>query len=554
MFTNVHCKYELPTHLRMSNSEADDLHCIEIPESPSSDDGFCIFHNPSLEKDCAAFINGIQSKRDSNYRGYVFPLGFRTEILRLNEADFRGACFKDRANFSGQAFTGSTRFSGVTFERSANFAGARFSGDANFDKGKFRSISFSQGVFGRRASFRNARFLEIDISTANPDETYNAGFGGCAVDFHNVKFEGFTDFRDSAFHSKSRFSSARFAEAVTFRRTKFYRNAAAEFSNTIFNKKCYFIELQARSSITFTECLFSEDADFRNAALFGPTTLERVTFASLARFGGLPPQDTELARLNVCFWEVDMALVAFRNADLRNVCFYHCKDLDSAEFSTCLWNESSGRRRVLYDELVLRGSRPEWGREELAQDAEVLGIRNRIRNDERWERVENTYRDLRRNFEDRRDFADASEFYVGEMEMRRLAKLRHERELLSLEALYFHLSTYGENWWKPLVWLFVLLLLGTSVYTGWGLKVDNPGVVSENIIRIYWQPGVASPTNDLMMFGRALLHSLSVLSFLRVSVAEPLHWTGQFMAILQLLLSPILITLSLLAIRRKLKR
>ena len=92
------------------------------------------------------------------------------------------------------------------------------------------------------------------------------------------------------------------------------------------------------------------------------------------------------------------------------------------------------------------------------------------------------------------------------------------------------------------------------MYTGWGLRVDNPGAVSENIIRICWQPGVASPTNDLKMFGRALLHSLSVLSFLRISVAEPLHWTGQFMAIMQLLLSPILITLSLLAIRRKLKR
>ncbi|MCY4438251.1 MAG: pentapeptide repeat-containing protein [Chloroflexi bacterium] len=551
MITNFHCKYELPTHLRMSNSEAVDLYCTEIPES---DDGFCIFHNPSLEKDCAAFTNGIQSKRNSNYRGYVFPLGFHTELLQLSKADFRGACFKDRANFSGQSFTGSTCFSGVTFERSASFAGARFSGDVEFENGTFRSVSFAEGIFGGRASFRNARFLELDLSTANLDETYHAGYGGGAVDFHDAKFEGFTDFRDSVFGAKSSFASASFVEAVDFRRTEFCKNAATDFFNTIFSQKCSFVELQTHSKITFTECLFKEDADFRNAALYGPTTLERVTFGRLARFGGLPPQDTELALLNVRFWEVDMALVAFRNADLRNVCFYHCKNLDSSEFSACIWNQSFGRQHVLYDELMLRGSRPEWGSEELAQDSEVERERNQTRNDERWEKVENTYRDLRRNFEDRRDFADASEFYVGEMEVRRLAKPRHEREVLSLEALYFHLSTYGENWWKPLVWLFVLLLLSTSVYTGWGLRVDNPGAVSENIIRIFWQPGVASPTNDLKMFVWALLHSLSVLSFLRISVAEPLHWTGQFMAIMQLLLSPILITLSLLAIRRKLKR
>ena len=50
------------------------------------------------------------------------------------------------------------------------------------------------------------------------------------------------------------------------------------------------------------------------------------------------------------------------------------------------------------------------------------------------------------------------------------------------------------------------------------------------------------------------MYSLSVFTLLRVSVGDPLHWTGQLMAIVQLVLSPILITLSVLAIRRKLKR
>ena len=76
------------------------------------------------------------------------------------------------------------------------------------------------------------------------------------------------------------------------------------------------------------------------------------------------------------------------------------------------------------------------------------------------------------------------------------------------------------------MWLAILLLFCTSVYTGWGLRLEDAEALKEDI-RIYWQPGTASLTHDMSMFFTAFLHSLSVMTFLRVSVAEPLHWTGQ---------------------------
>ena len=119
---------------------------------------------------------------------------------------------------------------------------------------------------------------------------------------------------------------------------------------------------------------------------------------------------------------------------------------------------------------------------------------------------------------------------------------RRQRQLFSLEALYLHLSTYGENWWKLSVLVIELLCYAVSGLDNRNLEVVRRLATRSRIF-----------TDDLAVFGLRL-HSLSVLTFLRVSVAEPLHWTGQLMAILQLLLSPILITLSVLAIRRKLKR
>ena len=415
MIAKDHCKYELPEHLRDSDSDSVALHCPEIPDPSASEGEFCIFHNPSLDKSSTACIIALQSKRDCDYRGYVFPLKFNTDHLQFSEADFRGARFGDRVNFTAKTFIGVTHFDCVTFDKSANFRGAEFLSNVNFSQGTFHSVSFDQCTFHGRASFRNAEFLELDMSKANPDEVYDAGFGGCAANFTNVNFEDSTDFRDSRFETTSSFASTRFGNDVTFRRTKFCENATAKFSDTTFNRKCSFVDVQSHSRIAFTECLFSEDADFRNAALRGPTTFERATFARLARFGGLPPQKLEPARLYVRFWEVDMERVAFRNADLRDVSFYDCKNLDRAEFSACLWNGSLGRQRVLYAELVLRGSRSEWGTDEVEEDGEVKRT---------WERVENTYRDLRRNFDDRRDYARASEFYVGEMEMRRPCKTK----------------------------------------------------------------------------------------------------------------------------------
>ena len=536
MVSKQHCVYVLPEDLREDHAHPTASRCREsgVTERVTSGN-FCIFHRYDSgfnETELQMFNDALRSKSDSNYRGFKFPPGFHTKNLRLEKADFTGAHFFHNADFSGKTFEGSTYFSGVTFEKRANFKEATFHGN----------VSFGGATFKEDANFENTSFLQRKPGMPSHQELMDSAMG--TVNFNKARFEALADFTNSKFKVTSSFIHTSFLGDAVFIATKFCECANVKFSFTTFSKDCDFIEARSRSRIDFYRCVFTEEAVFRNAVLQGPTEFHGSVFGHRATFGDDPGRQSEEKRLRVRFVNMDMVNVAFRGADLREASFWHCANLDRAELSSCRWNNAFDRQRVLYDELALRRCKPKWG--SWGDNTNVTDTLSY----EDWERAESTYRDLRRNFEDRRDYAGASEFYVGEMEMRRLTKPRLERNILSLEALYFSLSTYGESWRKPLVWLLILLLLSSSVYALSGLEL----AVSKPPLRISWPPGTASFTNDVGVFGLAFIHSLSVLTFLRVSVAEPAHWIGQIMAILQLLLSPILVTLSLLAIRRKLKR
>ena len=488
MSSDKPCNYQLPEHLHDDHLEGQELGCHEprIFGWPYKGGPYCLFHvqDPaSSEKEIGAFTEALKRKRDANYRGFVFPKKISARHLRLENADFTGAHFSGDIDFSDLEFEGPTYFDGVKFNKSAIFKQSAFRGN----------VSFVGAIFQGETSFRGASFLEGCLERATFRELEKALVG--AVDFGVAQFKSRADFTDSKFKVTLSFDNTTFSEDAVFIGAKFCERANARFLRVTFCKDFEFVEADSRSSIDFSWCEFRGEAVFRNAMLQGPMNFYGIAFRRTAIFSQDPPNCFEENRLRVRFAETDMEYVAFRAADLREVSFWHCSNLDKAEFSSCRWNSAYGRQRVLYDEMALRGCIPKWGSwRNTANDPDASALTQ-----EEWERAENTYRDLRRNFEDRRDYAGASEFYVGEMEMRRLPKPRGKREILSLEALYFHLSNYGENWWKPLVFLSLLLGITTLVYAGW--------------------------PPSLNVLGLSLLHSLSVLTLLRVSILELSHWT-----------------------------
>jgi hypothetical protein len=186
----------------------------------------------------------------------------------------------------------------------------------------------------------------------------------------------------------------------------------------------------------------------------------------------------------------------------------------------------------------------------------TLADEHRVRHGRRWklpgdtaeapsaDSVQGDYHALRSMMQDRKDQRAASDFYYGEMEMRRMTlwrslkgrvKLRRWRPAASalgewtLVFLYWLLSGYGQRAWRAFTTLGVVVVGASVALVHWGFKV---------------------PTD----FGEALRFTLrSATSVLRESSAD-LTPTGDWIELVVRLVAPLLLALGLFAIRDRVRR
>ena len=261
-----------------------------------------------------------------------------------------------------------------------------------------------------------------------------------------------------------------------------------------------------------------------------------------------------------------MKQLLFREANLERASFSQCYNLDQAKFYDCTWNTESGRNHVLYDELQLRKKVPPW--EQMARNEGELRnsecVRqftdNSIKDDQATESllegnyavVEETCRALKKHFEDRRNFLVAGDFHEGEMEMRRLAKGPWRSSLLSVEAVYWRLSRYGQRWLRPFAWLLGLIFLAAAVYAATGLRLSGIGH------ELRWNFGQELSSelifDWLYVYSHSLLYSISVTALMRGILATPTHFLGLLVQTVEFILGPMLLFLIGVAIRRRLRR
>ncbi len=131
----------------------------------------CIFHSEDPNKDVAEFECRLSNKGDCNYRGFIFPQGFKCSWRELSEdmdfsyaqvkggADFHLTRFLGRATFFRTSFHGKAVFNGASFEQGASFYGVVFAGGAQFLGVSFKEMTdFSMAAFYQEAAFGRARF------------------------------------------------------------------------------------------------------------------------------------------------------------------------------------------------------------------------------------------------------------------------------------------------------------------------------------------------------------------------------------------------------------
>jgi len=439
-------------------------------------DDLCILHSEDPAKDPAAFEKALDEHRQKNK--YNFQ-----GIVFPGYEPFRHAEFTERVDFSGAKFIKWADFTEAQFAQGADFSNTKFRGGACFNRARFAEwTTFSGSVFGQE------------------------GADSVAHDFVGVEFAQEASFKEARFWSTSNFLGARFSEEAIFYACEFH--GKADFGSTEFTQGADFRGAQ------FTKVAqFKQVASFRFARFLGRTIFssKEKDGRTLQIFSG-----KELDFRDVSIEPLDG--LTFRDADLSK-CRFQGTDLRKAEITNATWAEipgktrfGIGRRSAVYDEV----------------------------DSSSWAHIERVYRELKQNFDDRRDYERVGDFHYGEKEMRRKdAKDRGPRfwGLRAMLFLYCWVGGYGERWFRPFMSAVVLLVASTWCYLHWDLlRIKETGPVQDIGIR---ETG---------------LYSLKVMTLLKPSNFEPASFWGDFVSTLQSLLGPILIGLFALALRQRLKR
>lgn len=497
----------------------------------NNEDGFCILHSQSENKDRVAFEAALDARSGpkDNFSYIAFPpdFDFSNRMFRnpvffqttfLGNVSFRNTIFGNMLDFKHSAFNGTAFFYKATFAGEVDFRDAQFLKDARFREAKFKGGANFQGVaFPEQADFFHAEFGEAG-NNSDPKVTKYANFSQATfakkADFTCIRLLGVkADFRDVEFSDVAIFFGVEFAN----------EKDSANFLNSRFGKEANFVRASFPQEAQFTS------ATFEKGAIFDGTTFEDWVVFDGARFLGrtlFEPerrkgQERIFSGAEVFFTNVTLDpldAVTFRDADLSK-CRFQGTDLRELEITNAEWPKIprpfplSPRRLGVYDDVAPPG-------------------RDETRD---WSHIERVYRELKQNYEDRRDYERASDFHFGEKEIRR-KNPKTSPGLKFLLIAYWLVCGYGERWIRPFIWMLILFGLSTLGYLTWGLnpKPECAGAATTNVLDY-------------------LNYSLRVMTLLKPDDLVPIGW-AKYVNTAESLLGPLLIGLFALALRQRLKR
>jgi hypothetical protein len=541
-----------------------------------------IYNAPAgIDKTPVCLIHSRDPKKDDA----EFQKEFERILKEAGEgvADFTHFVFPS-ANYSGRKFAATCRFGGATFTQVGNFSDATFTQHAYF-----ADATFTQHAYFTRATFtEGATFVEVKFKQD--------------ADFFAAAFTQDANFRVATFTQVATFYGAIFTQAANFSLATFTQ--AADFSAATFTQHADFLGATFTQAANFFEARFTHDADFRwatftQAANFSRAAFTQVADFSLAKFMG-PAEFRETTFRNdsgrdpgPIFTRTRLEkpeAVEFSDVDLGQALFYR-GDVSKVGFSNVTWRRRENGKWMLFEQVANVEHASAWYG--LRPEKDAPDVRNYVV-------IAELYQQLKKNYDDRRDYWTAGDFHYGEMEMKRLAcprltwlawlkaklagrpllsklgewsgklesstwllsKLRWWHQHFGLAAWYRRFSSYGESWGRPLFWLFAVLVIFAALYPLLGL---SPGTGKSPTARITSvQVETPSPQEaDLRywnyerpgrLFGHSVMTSLGVAAFQRDLAYEPSYPWGRLLALFELLLTSTLIALFLLAVRRQFRR
>jgi uncharacterized protein YjbI with pentapeptide repeats len=460
---------------------------------------------------------------------------------------FAQARFSDDVFFSLADFAGEANFAGVHFGGNAWFDRAQFTGNALFFRAHFNSnIGFRGAVFADEVSFEGAKFQEATL------------LGPLAARTLSIEWATFSrrltiEAAAVAVHCRE----AKWPEGITLR----LRYARVDLESVTFPASSAVIGadqpfkippgVPAARNPENTARPVNED-HIRNAFVQGSAKWVPV----LTSLHG-----SDIAHLSIV--DVNLSLCRFagtRNLDqllLEGRCIFdHAPQgigIGLAWPPILRWT----RRQTLAEERAWRATTKyaSWWPKQSSEPVQINP-----------DRLVHLYRQLRKAQEDTKNEPGAADFYYGEMEMRRKASATPAAERVILR-LYWLISGYGLRAGRSLAAMAILGAIVTTVLVGWGIANTAPrqhlnGTITTGLgdrgridATLQGAPIQLPPTRQRWTAQRtrtALKITLDSIVFR--STDQPLSTAGTWTADAARLLGPVLLALSLLAVRNRVKR
>jgi uncharacterized protein YjbI with pentapeptide repeats len=379
---------------------------------------------------------------------------------------FIGTHFNGSVEFDGRVFREKANFFSAEFNKPASFSAVVFNGEADFHIARFKEdewVDFSYAQFNGEATFSKAQLNKADFSHALfKHGTFDHVDFKDEVEFSNVEFpstdkqylfdwdfivsgEGkptlvmFLNDILTLDSSKVNLTTEMSKDNKTIKilsnpigTTSQSSSASLYYTFKLDEKKSRIILKPAsnnknndRKSYRF----IAERRDDKSIKIYNPSIpikFDYATFRKRARFTGEPNKPLQLG------------FVSFVGVDMTNI-----------EFSNVKWK--SKEEKFLKIVKVIE-------RDVIIDEEHLEGKNN-------YGEVSRIYNQLRKNYETRLLFNEASNFFIGEMESIRKS-LRGEKEkwLRSIPYwIYKWLALYGESIRLPLiVWTLILIAIFTA--------------------------------------------------------------------------------------------
>ena len=444
----------------------------------------------------------------------------------LHNPNFTNTTFTGEANFHGATFEGETSFHKTTFERKANFYSARFTGWANFDSARFTGW----------AIFNSARFTgwaNFDSATFTDRANFNSTTFTDRANFNSTTFKNEASFNNTMFMWGVRFGGVTFEQSVEsfsvfswgradFSGTQFMRGGALRFSG---------------GEIVLDGARFGA----QKVLIEGDNTVWKVVevFAALLVLlvsSHIPVLSRKKEKQGVprllSLRGVDASMLTLAGLDLSQCSFDKVHNLDRLRFEQglvfCQPPKWLPKRRVLCQEALWRKqhsrSGKKWDPLPLPQNLHVPFLEPKD--------LAQIYRGLRKGREDAKNEPGAADFYYGEMEMRRRSDSWGTCRLLDAYRL---VSGYGLRPLRSGAWLGAVVVMAIAVFSSWGLE-DMEG------------------SSSLLKFHDAVQFSLGALVSMSTVENTDLTRVGKWVRIALRFFGPVLLGLTVLAVRGRVKR